>query len=123
MTHENIIGAFVAGLIVTVFFLWLRSSPIDAEAGIVRGYADESPTPDLLACQCSACRNILCSDRRWLPESAVPLPIGCRISHGVCPSCERRAVEGVETLAGADKRSGCATIAPVENAAPILRPA
>jgi len=96
---DEIITAAVCGFVITILCLWLRSDPAtDAECGVNLGRMNELPKPDLLACQCSYCRRVRCSHGVWLPEAQVPLPVGCRVSHGICPSCERRAYAELEAM-------------------------
>jgi len=90
--------ALVGGTVVTTICLWLRDTSVDAEAGIVRGPLAEPPTPDLLACQCSGCRRIRCADMSWKPEMDVPLPMLCRVSHGLCDLCLAKEEAKLDSL-------------------------
>ena len=117
--------ALVGGTVVTMFYLWLRSSPIDAEAGIVRGPLAEPPTPDLLACQCSVCRRIRCADGAWRPEMDVLLPVSCRVSHRLCDLCLAKEGANLGTLyplPAAHQGNAANTIRGGENGAQKLRP-
>lgn len=49
------------------------------------------PLPDLIVTKCAQCGVVRCVDQRWLPVALVPLPAAYRISHGLCPACERVA--------------------------------
>mgnify|MGYP003336536157 CR=1 FL=1 len=126
MNHfETIMLAFVGATVVTTFYLWLRSSPIDAEAGIVRGPLAEPPTPDLLAFQCSACRRIRCADSSWKPEMDVPLPMLCRVSQGLCDLClakEEAMLDSFYPLPAAHQGNAANIMLGGENGAQKLRP-
>ena len=121
---ETIMLALVGGTVVTTFYLWLRSSPIDAEAGIVRGPLAEPPTPDLLAFQCSACRRIRCVDGAWRPQMDVLLPMSCRVSHRLCDLClaKEEAKLDAMTLPAAHDGKPVDTIRRGENGGQKLRP-
>ena len=126
MNSENIIVGFVCGTIITVFFLWLRDTSVDSEAGIVRGPLAEPPTPDLLACQCSVCRRIRCADGAWRAEMDVPLPVNCRVSHRLCDLCLAKEGANLDTLyplPAAHQGIAANTMRGGENGEQKLRPA
>jgi len=96
------LGCILTGLVATA--LWMqRKRPDTLPVNPDWPEVPETPTPDLLACQCQNCRRIRCVDRRWMPESIVPLPAGCRVSHGLCPSCERRMHAEIDAMTTAAK--------------------
>jgi hypothetical protein len=92
----------LAGDAITLTFLYLtrRRDPDDVAAGVALGpdsqlstppLSTPAPLPDLIATQCAQCRHVRTTDQRWLPPAMVPLPPGCRVSHGYCPTCARLA--------------------------------
>lgn len=93
-----IIGSALTGMIASL--LWMQRRKLEAALPVNPDWpeSDERPTADLLACQCAQCRSIRCADRRWLPESLVALPAGCRVSHGLCPKCERAMHAEIDAL-------------------------
>lgn len=123
MNSVNIIVGFVCGTIITVFFLWLRDTSVDDEAGIVRGPLAEPPTPDLLACQCSGCRRIRCADGAWRREMDVLLPVSCRVSHRLCDLClAKDNLDTLYPLPAAHQGNAANTMRGGENGAQKLRP-
>lgn len=82
------LGCMATGLIATV--LWLNREAADKLPSNPDWPENPlRPLPELLATQCQDCRRVRCVDRTWQHEATVPLPTGCRVSHGLCPGCER----------------------------------
>lgn len=88
----NSLLPFLAGLGVTLIFLWLarRRDPVDDDARVQLGQVADAPAPHLIATVCAHCGAVKCTDRRWLPPQLVRLP-ECSLSHGLCPICARAA--------------------------------
>ena len=61
----------------------------------------DRPRPDLLACVCQSCESVRTQDQRWL--KGIPIPTGCRISHGICPPCEQALTERVNRLLNSER--------------------
>lgn len=124
MNTDTLIALLVFAAVLIPLSLWIgfgtkRPSSIDRAAGVHFGqvspeedafqHQPDGPTPHLLASQCMTCRAILCVDRCWLPESLVPLPAGCNVSHGLCPRCERAAQEEINRIVAGEIRTPALT--------------
>lgn len=92
-------AVFLTSIAIILLVVWLnrRHEADDLAAGVVLGPESQlsapapCQVPDLIASQCAQCRSVRCVDQRWQPAGMVPLPVGCRVSHGLCPVCERAA--------------------------------
>jgi len=114
--NDQTLIAVIGGLLLTLFFLWLRADGVtDQQCGIERGRITNPTLPDLMATQCPRCRRIRCIDRQWRKESEIALPVACRVSYTLCPDC------GPETLTVARNASSDSDVA-VWKQPPKLRP-
>ena len=97
------IGAAIAGL--AALACWMKRDEIQGPLPVNEDWPERpsQPQPELTAGQCMTCRRVRCLGGRWLHEATVTLPAGCRVSHGLCPSCERRAHSEIDAITIANR--------------------
>lgn len=91
----------VIGAVSVVCIIYLFRKPDEAP----RMIDDEQvlAVPDLLASQCLTCNAIRTQTGSWLSPKQVPLPQGCRVSHGYCPHCEKKAYAELTSVLSKNK--------------------